>query len=34
MPAWIGALIFFSCYAAILPASRWLYLCDDPRRHN
>lgn len=31
MLAWIGALIFFACYAAIVPASPWLHLCDDPR---
>jgi hypothetical protein len=31
MLASIGALIVFSCYAAILLASRWLHFCDDPR---
>ena len=31
MLAWIGALVCFTCYAAIVPAGPWLYLCDDPR---
>jgi hypothetical protein len=27
----ISALIYFACYVAIVPASRWLDLCEDPR---
>ena len=32
MIAWISALILYSCYAAIVPATHWLDLCDNPRK--
>jgi hypothetical protein len=31
MSTWISALIYFACYVAIVPASVWLDLCDNPR---